>query len=457
MTEERIVDLAGLRALLGRLTNYERMPDFHAGRVRVDLERMRELVRRLGHPERAAPVLHVTGTKGKGSTATLAARLLTAHGLVTGLHTSPHLERMEERVRVDLEPIDGPAMIEATNRILDAVPSATPAEFPTFFEWVTLVAFLHFRERRVDVAVHEVGLGGRLDATNVVLPTATVVTQVDLEHTRVLGGTIEAIAAEKAGIVKPGAPLFTAVPIGHPAEPVLIHAAAEAGVETIRLGRELDARVVEVTGDGMTVEVRLGERSFGPLRTSLLGAHQAENLALALAASETLLEKLGRALDPDTVARALEGFVLPGRLELLARSPTVLVDGAHTAASLRGALEAARSTHAPARVVLVLAMAGDKDLDAAAEAAAAADRVVVTRYDHPRAAPPDELAARVEAAGGTVETVPDLQKACSRALDLAEREGLVLVAGSLYLIGPARRAIAGPLGDRPWSTSRTSS
>ena len=450
MAAERVRNRAELLALLGRLTNYERQPDFHAGRVRIDLSRMERFCAALGRPERAAPVVHVTGTKGKGSTATLVARVLAEHGRRVGLHTSPHLEWLGERVRVDGAPAADDDLVDATNEILAVTPDDTPDAFPTFFEWVTLAAFLVFRRRGVDVAVHEVGLGGRLDATNVVRPAVTVLTNVDLEHTRILGDTVAEIAAEKAGIVKPGAPVVTGVPAGSPADGPLVAAAAAARAPILRLGEEIEVARTAASASWTTVDVTLEGRRLSGLVTRLHGAPQETNVALALAAADALLRAAGEALDEGAARRALAALVLPARLERVREAPPVFLDGAHTAASLTAALDAVRRL-AEGRVVVVWAMAEDKDLDGGARAVAAADAVVATRYDHPRAAAPDDLAARVRAAGGAAEVGEDPEFALDRALLLAERGGLVLVTGSLYLAGAVRRLV-GPIGGDRWST-----
>lgn len=420
--------------LLRNCTNYETLPAFHAGRVRTDLTRMRIYAERLGHPERHAPVLHVTGTKGKGSTATLAARVLHGCGAKVGLHTSPHLIRMEERVAVDGEPIGEEDLLAATNEILTAQYSGPDPGFPTFFEFMTLVACLHFRRAGVTHAVHEVGMGGALDATNIVHPAATIITNIALEHTAVLGNTPDEIAREKSGIVKSLAPVITGLGPSDAGFEVIAEAARERDVPLLVLGRDLFVdRVERLRDGGMVVDLRTPRRRFRGIKLRLTGHHQAQNLVLALAAVESLMP----AMNPEKVADCLACFSLPGRLELFAKKPITILDGAHTPASLELALAEAEA-YQTGRVVVLLAMAEDKDLPGSAQVVARADHVVTTRYSSPRAADPTELAEQVRIFGGRAETEADPDSAYRRACELADIDGLVLVTGSLYLVGLLR-------------------
>lgn len=437
----RVVDRAQLDALLRTCTNYEKMPAFHAGRVRADLERMRSFVVRLAHPERAPLVAHVTGTKGKGSTAAFLARMLRARGASVGLHTSPHLESMEERIVVDDAPIDDVGLLAATNAILAAADVEPPLEFPTFFEWATLTAFLEFERRAVRYAVHEVGLGGRLDATNVVVPAVSILTNVDLEHTAILGSTRAEIAREKAGIVKPGAPVVTAL---HPSDPVfdVVAAAADAaGVPIRALGRDFAVESVEHSDSGIVVDVTTWRGTRTRLRTSVHGAFQADNLAVAVAAIDVLREGGRFDATDDEIRAAVLGLRLRGRLELLRERPALIVDGAHTPQSVALAFAAVRRSWPGRKTVVLFGMAADKDWTSAAANLVAADWVVTTRYDHVRAVEAERLAAAVVAAGGRAEAEADANAGLARACAQAGADGVVFVVGSLYLVAEVRRAV----------------
>jgi dihydrofolate synthase / folylpolyglutamate synthase len=444
-------DRAAFDALLTSATNYERLPAFHAGRVRVDLERMREYVARLGHPERASPVVHVTGTKGKGSTAALVARVLSSVAGRTGLHTSPHLHRMEERVLVDFAPIEERALLEATNRVLAATHADPPLEFPTYFELMTLVSFLHFAASRCAFAVHEVGMGGALDATNVVVPAVTAITNVALEHTAVLGDTVAKIAKEKAGIVKSGADVVTAAE--GDALPPILDAARRAGVAVRRLG--VDLRVVARTDveRGQRVSVATWNGEYRDVEIGLLGAHQAANLALALGIVESLRERGLVTASRAAIGAALRGFSIPCRLEIVAEAPCVVVDGAHTPESLAAAIASVRVIPAR-RIVVLYGTARDKDVAGAARALAAASHVVLTPYGNDRRVEPEELAVTFRAAAAHTTIAKSVAEGLDLARKLADRDGLVLVAGSLYLAAEVRAACVGD--DAPLFTRRDS-
>lgn len=439
----RIENRQDFDELLRAATNYERMPEFHAGRVRIDLTRMHRYVERLGHPELAMPAVHITGSKGKGSTAALTARILGFVAGPVGLHTSPHLHRMEERVAVDQRPIGERDLFAATNDILDAQADGPDPGFPTYFELMTLVAFLHFRRVGARFAVHEVGLGGRLDATNVLRPCAVAITNIELEHAAILGGTLEAIAEEKGGIIKGGAPVITGVPPGTAPFAVLARIAAQHASPLLLLGRDITAHATSRGPLGQEVTVRTTRRTYDRLQPALLGSHQADNLALAIALAEHAAEVVGQALDQRTVRSAVLGFGVPGRLEIVPGTPPVVIDGAHTGASIAAALRAVREAFPGKRVVALFALAVDKERTTCARAVARADLVVTTRYDHPRATDPDQLAAEVQRAGGRAEVAAAPGIGLDRARELAEKQGLVLVVGSLYLAGELRRAVDG--------------
>lgn len=443
-TFRTVADRCEFDRLLASATNYERMPEFHAGRVRVDLERMRRYVERLQHPERSCPVVHITGTKGKGSTSALVARILSFAGFRTGLHTSPHLERLEERVQVDLEPISEAALLAATNRVLDAAHVAPVLEFPTFFELMTLVAFLEFERVGCRFAVHEVGLGGRLDATNVVLPAVTAITNVALEHTAILGSTIAEIAQEKSGIVKPGAPLVTAAE--GEALAVANAAARIAGVAVRRVGHDLAIDDLRVRRDGIEVGIRTWRRRYPRLELALRGRHQATNLALALGILEVLAENDHLTIEVDAVREALRGFAVPCRMETISTQPSIVVDGAHTPESIAAAIDTLREEAPDRKIVALCGMARDKDVTRAAEVLARVAAVVATTYGNDRERDPEEIARSIQESGGQAVVEKDPGSGLARACHLAEREGVecvVLVVGSLYLASRVRALVLG--------------
>ncbi len=425
----------------------------------LDLGVTRHLVALLGHPERQLAAVHIGGTNGKGSTAAFLASLLGAAGHRVGLYTSPHLVRFTERVRIDGREIDEAEVVRLVAELRDRLaadpgPTGPGGRSPTFFEFTTALAFAYFARQAVDYAVVEVGLGGRLDATNVLLPRVAAITNIDLDHVEVLGGTLESIAAEKLGIVKPGVPLVTAE-----RRPALLPrfaaacAAADAPLHLLRAsppppwaGREADG----------TFTYRGLRLALEGVRLGLAGAYQADNAGLALLAAECL----GEGALPGDQARirlALAETRWPGRLEQVSDRPRIVLDGAHNPAGARALARALREEYRYRRLVLVASIMADKPVEAMlAVLAPLADLVVATRAAVARAAEPERLAraARAALAGArsdrpparAVLTAPDL----GTALDLARQEAgpddLILVAGSLYAVGEARARLLGAPG-----------
>jgi dihydrofolate synthase/folylpolyglutamate synthase len=423
------------------LINLERRPDFPYHRV--SLEPIRELARRLGEPQRGLSVIHVAGSKGKGSTALLAEALLRGAGRRVGTFTSPHLERWTERFRIDGREVEGAKLAAAVDRMrlhVDALRAEDPARVPSFFDATTAAALLLFREAGVDCAVLEVGLGGRLDSTNVVTPAVACVTSIELEHTDKLGTTLAEIAREKAGILKPGVPAVLGE-LPRPAREVVVARATELGAPLAVLGRDFRVETLAEGREGLRLRMIDGPVDV-EVRIPVLGAHQAANAALALAC----VRRAGGVADgalPEAVAKGLAGAELPGRIELLGRDPTLLVDAAHTAASAR-ALARALSRLPRRRTRLVLSVSSGKDTASILRALLPeASEVTVTRADPTRSLAPGEVAAAVRAAAPDLplEIVPDAQLAVRTAREGLGAEDLLCVTGSVYLAGIARRLL----------------
>jgi dihydrofolate synthase/folylpolyglutamate synthase len=434
--------LAEAEAWLEGLINLERSPDLR--RARLSLEPVQRLLARVGEPQRGLRVVHVAGSKGKGSTALLSEGLLRAAGLSTGTFTSPHLERWTERFRIDGREVEGDALAAAIGGLrphVDALREA--AEPPSFFDVTTAAAFQLFAEARVDVAVVEVGLGGRLDSTNVVAPVVCCITSIELEHTEKLGDTLAAIAGEKAGIAKAGVPLVTGA-LAPEAAAVVEARARTLGCPLARLDRELGREVLAEGLDGSRFRFTDGAFSL-TLELAAAGRHQADNAALALAC----VRRTGCVGDDAlaaAAARALPAVELPGRVEIVARSPWIVVDGAHTAASAR-ALAATlariprRSSH------LVLSVSAGKDLRAICEALVPeADLVTVTRAEPVRSLDPQLVAEAARAVAGRAEVrvVPNPHLALRAARESLAADGLLCASGSFYLAGIARRVLREP-------------
>jgi dihydrofolate synthase/folylpolyglutamate synthase len=423
------------------LINLERRPDFPYHRV--DLEPIRELVRRLGQPQRGLSVIHVAGSKGKGSTALFAEALLLGAGRRVGTFTSPHLERWTERFRIDGREVEGAKLAAAVDRMrphVDALRAGDPAHSPSFFDATTAAALLLFRGAGVDCAVLEVGLGGRLDSTNVVEPAVACVTSIELEHTDTLGTTLAEIAREKAGILKPGVPAVLGE-LPRPAREVVVARATELGAPLAVLGRDFRVETLAEGREGLQLRMIDGPVDV-EVRIPVLGAHQAANAALALAC----VRRAGGVADaalPEAVAKGLAGAQLPGRIELLGRDPTILVDAAHTAASAR-ALARALSRLPRRRTRLVLSVSSGKDTASILRALLPeASEVTVTRADPTRSLAAGDVAAAVRAAAPDLplEIVPDAEFAVRAAREGLGAEDLICVTGSVYLAGIARRLL----------------
>lgn len=436
-------------AWLESLINVERRRD--GPYARLGLGPICRLLERVGNPHRDLSLIHVAGSKGKGSTALLAESLLMACGERVGTFTSPHLERWTERVRVGGREIEGEHLFAALDRIRPHVEElcADPAgPAPTFFDVTTAAALLCFSGAVVDRAILEVGIGGRLDSTNVVVPRVACITSIELEHTDLLGTTLAAIAAEKAGILKPGVPAVAGALPG-PAAAVVRARAADLGVPVAWAGSDFGAEVIGATTRGQ--RVRLWDGSWvREIELPVLGAHQAGNAALALAsvrrAGGVSESKLAGAIDA-----GFSAVRLPGRIEVLGRAPLRVVDGAHTPASAR-ALAAVLRAMPRGYTHLVLSISADKDLDEILSLLMpVADALTVTRAEPTRSLAPAEVAraAGAQAADLALRCVPNPHLALRAALADLPPGGCAVATGSIYLAGIARRVWADPVKPVP--------
>ncbi len=405
---------AQVAAYLARFTDYERMTGGRYAGQPYDLRRMAGLLEALGHPERGFASVHIAGTKGKGSTAHFAEAIFRAHGLRTGLYTSPHLVTMRERIRLDGEPVSEALFVHTLNRMRRAMDRLRP----TYFEIMTASAFLIFAERPVGMAVIEVGLGGRLDATNLIRPSACGIARIDYDHMDRLGSTLRAIASEKAGIIKPGVPIFTTE----------TRSAALAAIRN--KARESRAPLTGVAAAG----VRSGDQTaflWEGRRFSVpaMGAFQAENATLALSLASRALVTF----DPARAARGLATARPPGRLEIVRRRPEWIVDVAHNPFAARAAAGALRGLPAR-RTICVFGASRDKDWRAMIAALAPqVDFWICTQAVNPRAADPVELSRAVRAG----VSAPSVARAVELASLLARPADRVLVTGSFYVAGEA--------------------
>lgn len=395
------------------------------------LNNMRALLKRLGNPQSSLRCIHVAGTNGKGSTCALLERMLRECGLKTGLYTSPYLMRYGERMRINGVPIEDDAFVRLASRIrVEAEALVAQGVRPTWFELGTAIAFLWFAEQQVDAAVIEVGLGGRLDPTNVIMPEICLIGPIGLEHTQQLGDTLEKIAFEKAGIIKPGVPVAVQRQQTESVHQVFLDAAAQCASKVMDLE---DYAVSDVRSDAYGADF-----VFDGLhaRVNLSGRHQIANAALALSGL-CLLQKKGWPLDAEKALAGLGKAVWPARLEWI--DAHTLLDGAHNGHGARALAAYIQEFLKGRRIVLAAGMMKDKDVsECAAVYAQCVDEAVCTQIAYPRAMPCEELAQILRAHGLKAEAVEDEEEAVARARELAGEDGIVLIAGSLYLAGDVR-------------------
>jgi len=414
-------------------------------KAEFNLDRMRALMAELGDPQDQYPIIHVAGTKGKGSVSALCASALRAAGYKTGLYTSPHLQDYAERIQVDGENIphdDLYALVEEIKPAVARVP------YLTTFEITTALGFLYFARRGCEVAVIEVGLGGRLDATNILKPRVAVITSLSLDHTMVLGDTLGQIAGEKAGIIKDGVPVVSS-PQKDEALDVLARVADDHDCNFILVGRDVGYRSLSHSMDGQTFQVwnssSLREDQMTDLNPQnnrgqdglkltipLLGEHQAQNAAVAYSA----LQASGLNLPDAAIQEGFESVRWPSRFDIVRRQPPVVIDVAHNRESALRLRQTLDEIFPDIPVILLFCSLEDKDIQGMlAELSSRVDSVVATQADHPRSPSADWIADQVRKAGLSVETVTPASTALNRALELAGESKLVLITGSVAFAG----------------------
>ncbi len=413
-----------------------------AAATKFDLENITVLAERLGRPERTYPNAHIAGTNGKGSTAAFLESILRRSGFRTGLNTSPHLEKINERIRVNGAEISDEAFAETLTHIHALIEELLAAgklrSHPTYFECVTAMAFEYFARERVDFAVFEVGLGGRLDATNILSPLVTIITRIDFDHENFLGHSLREIAAEKAGILKPGVPLVLAEQRPEARELILVRAKSLAcpviePANNFRVDREsmqdgsVRARVIEA-GSGTVFEI-------API---LPGRFQLQNALNALAAARLLSER-GFRISSDTITQGIANTVWPGRLEKLQSAPDVYLDGAHNPGAARELAYFLEQNFSGRKIWLIYAALRDKAVDEVAGLLFPhAAEVIFTAPLISRAVSATQLAEIASHHAACFSVIPDAERAFEHALAEAAPEDAIFITGSLYLVGQLR-------------------
>lgn len=444
------VGFTSYQSALKYITDRVDLEKIHAGRVDpkvFKLERMVKLMELLGNPHEALRCVHVAGTNGKGSVVAMTSSCLRECGFTVGTYTSPHLVDIRERISINGQMISHHFFTELMGRVAHAA-AEIPERLgpPTFFELITALAFLHFAEQAVDIAVIEVGLGGKLDATNVIRPEVAVVTQISFDHTQILGKTLPLIAEQKAGIFKKGVPAITVQQ-----EPGVVDAmravanAVGANLQVVGQDIEFSYRFEAnpQLGPHMRVGLSTDRVTYEHVPVPLPGEHQALNCGLVLAIIEKLMERGFELPEPKIVA-GLEKTEIPGRMEMAWRQPRIMLDGAHNPAAVN-ALMKSIGAHVPYdSLIVIFGCAADKDFDQMlGKLAGGADKVIFTRASNtPRAADPKELARRfIESSGKMAQVAENFEEALSVARRAAGRDDLICVTGSFYLVGEAKKVL----------------
>jgi dihydrofolate synthase/folylpolyglutamate synthase len=410
-----------------------------------NLERMQAFLDRLGSPHKRVPSIHVAGTKGKGSTAAFCDSALRAAGLSTGFYSSPHLHSFRERIRRDSQPLSEQAfssLVEELWPLRDGAIDNGETGQVTLFEFLTGMAFHCFDREQVDVQTIEVGLGGRLDATNVLDAAVCVITSISLDHTAVLGDNIAQIAADKAGIIKPGATAVIAPQAPEALKPVLA-ACDEMDAKVVLVGRDITWQRQGKDLDGQSLSVH-GLKGSYDLELPLLGDHQLENAATAVAALEMISEVQGFPLSPESVRTGFKEVSWPCRMEVLSSDPLLVADGAHNVYSVDTLLATLPHYFSYKRLILVTGISYDKNVEGMVDSLAAkATLVYATASRHPRSLGADELTRLFVEAGADAQSVATPAQALEQAKAAAGPNDLVLATGSLFLAAEIREAVLG--------------
>ena len=419
-------------------TDYEKMPGMAYTSANYDLRRMEKLLQPLGNPHLSTRTVHVAGTKGKGSTAAMISQTLIAAGYRTGLFTSPHLHTIRERIRMNgemISEVDFTALVAEIKPIVESVNEQAIFGKLTTFEILTAVVFIYFKKNRVDFQVLEVGLGGRLDATNVVKPDVCVITSLSLDHTEILGNSVAKIAVEKAGIIKHGC-IVVSAPQVDDATQVIKRACRQQRARLIQVGQ--DVTWLKTGGDLYSQTLTISTKSgHYDLAIPLLGDYQLENAATAVAVAEALIS-LGTIISSQNIAKGLSQVSWPGRLQILSSKPTVVVDGAHNAYSMSKLVQAVKEYFDYKKCFVILGASCDKDISGMArELETLSNHIIITSSTHPRAALISSLAEKFDSLGIKAVAADNVAEALSKALTLAKKTDLILVTGSLFVVAEA--------------------
>jgi len=426
---------------LNSFIDYERKDDYSYSEEVFDLKRVELLLKKLGNPHKNLKVIHIAGSKGKGSVACFCASILKEAGFKTGLYTSPHLETFRERIRINDEFISKEDVVELTGIMK---PHTEKIGALSFFEVYTAMAFLYFQKEKVDMAVMEVGLGGRLDATNVVNPLVCVITPISFEHTQKLGNTLAGIAKEKSGIIKKKSVVVSSVQKKE-ALNVIKKAAKAKGASVYVVGEDILYQEIKSTDKGQTFSVTGFFGEYAPLEINLLGEHQLINAASAIGAMEALgFNRI--IISKEAIKTGLSQARWPGRIEVVGNKPTIVLDGAQNVASAQALAKTIKKCFSYRKLILILGVSKDKDMAGMAKILKPiADKIIITRANLPRAAESDFVASFFDK-DENIEITQSVEEAVGMARECAKDDDLILICGSLFVVGEAGLAVRSQAG-----------
>lgn len=440
---------------LNSFINYENIPGISYASSGYSLKHVEDFLHRIGDPHLAARTVHIAGTKGKGSVAAMIAQVLSTSGYRTGLYTSPHLHTLRERIRVDgrlISQSEFTSLMTELKPYFDSINAAVVGQSPehregeasqplTYFEALTALAFAYFSKKKVDFQVLEVGLGGRLDATNVTKPEVCVITPISREHTAVLGDSLDKIAHEKAGIIKPGS-LVVSSPQEKAASQVISDVCRQQGASLVQVGKDVTWHKIAVDFYQQSLIVQ-GKAGTHQLTIPLLGDYQLENAVIVIVILEVLVTS-GFHISAEDIARGLARVKWPGRFQIINYEPIVVADGAHNVASMRRLVENIKAYFNYDQIFLILGISCDKDIPGIVkELVSLSPQVTVTSSTHPRAASPSVIAAEFAKWGIKPGVTGSVAKGLSQALSTAKRKDLICVTGSLFVVAEALDCAAG--------------
>lgn len=409
--------------------------------IKLGLDVIKGVLSELGNPEKDYPIILVGGTNGKGSTVAVISSLLHEKGLRVGVFTKPHLCRFTERIVVDGQEITRREVVETYEEVRDAGEkvSVKMGRLPTFFECSVAMAYKYFSEKRVDVAVVEIGMGGRLDATNACDPVVSVITNVSLEHTKHLGDTVEKIAFEKSGIIRPGRPTVSAC--SEPALRVVEERCRELGSDLTLIGRDVKYRVLKSDLNGLKMDIALKNLTFNDLKVSLRGRFQAGNVSTAVTSVFKFFELMGQHdLDDDSLRRGLSRVSWPGRLEPIRMSPLVILDCAKDPAAAEALTSSLEEVLPGSRFKTIVSISSDKEYDKMLRSLArVTDEFILTRHGvMERALPVEAMANVLRGLNAKFSSEPTVREAVEKALSSSSRDDKILITGSVFTVGEAR-------------------